>query len=66
MRGDLPPNVACQSRVVEEGDVLRPGQTDHHPQPVPGRLVEQGERRDVYVRTVLNPDRAISAKSART
>ena len=39
------PDRAFQPAVVEEGDVLRPGEADHYAQPVPRGFVQQVESR---------------------
>ena len=45
-RRDLAPDRTREPAIVEERHVLRPGQPDHHPQPVGGRLVEHVVTRD--------------------
>ena len=38
---DVTPDAATQSSIVEERDVLRPRQPDHHPQAAASRLVQK-------------------------
>ena len=57
---DLPSDVARPTAVVEEGDVLRPGHADHHPQAMARSFVEQVDRRDR-----VGPDRVDAGRRHR-
>ncbi len=56
LRGQLAPDSLLQSTIVEEGDVLRPGEPDHHTQPVGRGFVEEPARRRCIGADCVDPE----------